>query len=182
VSEEATASGALELVRRFVNTRDVEHALDELATPAGYAAWLAAHDLPAGRRRPTASETARARDVREAIRALLLANNGEELDAGAIDALNRVAARVPVTYVFDRAGRLVARATRETPDAALATILGVMQEAMLAGTWPRLKACRWDDCQWAFYDRSKNHSRSWCSMAVCGNRAKSRSYRARRTS
>jgi predicted RNA-binding Zn ribbon-like protein len=43
-----------------------------------------------------------------------------------------------------------------------------------------MKACAADDCQWAFYDSSKNRSRTWCSMDVCGHRAKTRAYRARR--
>jgi predicted RNA-binding Zn ribbon-like protein len=50
---------------------------------------------------------------------------------------------------------------------------------MLDGSWPRLKACAADNCQWAFYDHSRNHSRVWCSMDVCGNREKVRSYRER---
>ncbi len=47
------------------------------------------------------------------------------------------------------------------------------------GTWSRLKACAAEDCQFAFYDHSKNRSGHWCTMAECGNRAKVRSYRAR---
>ncbi len=39
--------------------------------------------------------------------------------------------------------------------------------------------CSSDTCQWAFYDRSKNRSGRWCSMQVCGNRTKTRAYRAR---
>ncbi len=50
---------------------------------------------------------------------------------------------------------------------------------MAEGNWPRLKVCREDTCAWAFYDRSKNRSGAWCSMAVCGNRTKARAYRAR---
>ena len=43
----------------------------------------------------------------------------------------------------------------------------------------RLKIC--PNCQWLFLDRSRNRSRAWCDMAVCGNRAKaSRHYRRRR--
>jgi predicted RNA-binding Zn ribbon-like protein len=53
---------------------------------------------------------------------------------------------------------------------------------MAGETWDRLKACRLDDCQWVFYDHSKNRSRTWCSMRVCGNRAKARAYRERRRS
>jgi predicted RNA-binding Zn ribbon-like protein len=53
---------------------------------------------------------------------------------------------------------------------------------MADGTWSRLKACRADDCLWAFYDGSRNHSAAWCSMASCGNRAKARAYRSRQRS
>ena len=43
----------------------------------------------------------------------------------------------------------------------------------------RLKIC--PNCQWLFLDRSRNRSRAWCDMAVCGNRAKaSRHYRRNR--
>jgi predicted RNA-binding Zn ribbon-like protein len=42
-----------------------------------------------------------------------------------------------------------------------------------------LKACPADDCQYAFYDRSRNHSAVWCDMKVCGNRAKVRQFRTR---
>jgi len=53
----------------------------------------------------------------------------------------------------------------------------------LDGTWARLKVCAEDACMWAFYDRSKNRSGNWCSMAVCGNRMKARRHyqRARAT-
>lgn len=36
----------------------------------------------------------------------------------------------------------------------------------------RMKVC--PNCEWLFLDRSKNRSRTWCDMAVCGNRAKAR--------
>jgi predicted RNA-binding Zn ribbon-like protein len=47
------------------------------------------------------------------------------------------------------------------------------------GTWPKLKACRSDTCRWAFVDHARNRSRQWCSMSLCGNRAKARAFRAR---
>jgi len=49
------------------------------------------------------------------------------------------------------------------------------------GTWARVKACVADDCQWAFYDSSRNRSGRWCDMAVCGNREKVRTYRSRQS-
>jgi predicted RNA-binding Zn ribbon-like protein len=41
-----------------------------------------------------------------------------------------------------------------------------------AGTVERLKIC--GHCGWLFLDRSKNRSRAWCDMAVCGNREKAK--------
>ena len=43
----------------------------------------------------------------------------------------------------------------------------------------RLKVCHSDPCHWLFFDTSKNSSRLWCDMAVCGNRAKARRFRKR---
>jgi predicted RNA-binding Zn ribbon-like protein len=63
--------------------------------------------------------------------------------------------------------------------AALTRILLIVAEAGAAGTWSRLKACSASDCQWVFYDRSPTRSGCWCSMRVCGSRAKSRAYRRR---
>ena len=62
-------------------------------------------------------------------------------------------------------------------------ILAVVVEAVRAGHWARLRAC--PDCQWVFYDSSRNARRQWCAMVAgptargCGSIAKTRSYRAR---
>jgi predicted RNA-binding Zn ribbon-like protein len=63
---------------------------------------------------------------------------------------------------------------------SLGRLIAIMVEAMADGTWSRLKACSAETCQWLFYDTSKNRSGHWCSMRVCGNRAKARQFRARR--
>jgi Conserved protein containing a Zn-ribbon-like motif, possibly RNA-binding len=56
-------------------------------------------------------------------------------------------------------------------------IVAIALEAMLDGSWVRLKACR--NCHWSFYDYSPNRSATWCSMQLCGNRTKTRAYRRR---
>jgi hypothetical protein len=61
----------------------------------------------------------------------------------------------------------------------LGEVLAAIVLADRDGTWCRLKLCREDTCQVVFYDRSKNASRCWCSMRVCGNRNKTRAYRGR---
>ncbi|NUR44503.1 MAG: CGNR zinc finger domain-containing protein, partial [Streptomyces sp.] len=51
--------------------------------------------------------------------------------------------------------------------------------ALIAGTWQRLKSCEAATCHWAYYDRSPAGRGRWCSMQVCGARAKMRRYRAK---
>jgi predicted RNA-binding Zn ribbon-like protein len=109
--------------------------------------------------------------LREAIRVLLRANNG--IDEG-VDAASRtldVAARRGRLHVGFRGGAL----TFESDEPVLAAVA----EAMADGSWTRLKACRADDCKWAFIDTARNRTRIWCDMAVCGNREKARRYRNR---
>ena len=170
------APGALRLVQAFVNTVDREHGPDLLDDPAGLEEWLDRHLMPA----PVShAELDRARDVREALRALLLANNGEPYDPGAQAVLERASrrARLEASFPPDGAG-LVPRA--EGVDAALGRILAGAFAAMLDGSWKRLKACPREVCGWAFYDRSTNASATWCSMRVCGGRVKAGAYYRRR--
>ncbi len=44
----------------------------------------------------------------------------------------------------------------------------------------RVRECAGDKCDWLFLDSSKNHSRRWCDMTTCGNRAKAQRNYARR--
>ena len=62
----------------------------------------------------------------------------------------------------------------------LIELLLIMRDAQRDGSWARLKACANDECQWAFYDRSRNHGGTWCEMSACGNKLKNREFRARR--
>ncbi len=47
-------------------------------------------------------------------------------------------------------------------------------DMLTSGHLARLRECQDDECGWLFVDTSKNHSRRWCSMEDCGNRAKAR--------
>jgi predicted RNA-binding Zn ribbon-like protein len=58
-------------------------------------------------------------------------------------------------------------------------ILGAVLTAVADGTWSRMKACAAQDCQYAFYDHTRNRSARWCDVAGCGVRARMRSYRRR---
>jgi len=110
---------------------------------------------------------------------MLAANAGHADELEARRRLDRIAARYPLRMRLNGGPRLDAdRGKGIAP--AVARLLGTIYDAMTVGTWERLKACSAMDCQWAFYDRSKNRSGRWCSMRTCGNRTKTRAYRTRR--
>lgn len=159
----AAPPGPLQLVQQFVNSVDHENKIEWLDER-----WFAEHGLPG------AEDLATAREAREALRTLLTVNNGEPLEPGAIETLNRISAGVGLAVRFDDLGRATLEPLWQRP---LAAILTAVHTAMAAGSWSRLKACR--NCCWAFYDYSKNQSATWCSMRLCGNRLKTRAYRSR---
>jgi predicted RNA-binding Zn ribbon-like protein len=176
----APAPEPLRLVQAFVNTRDIEAGTDELTDPEALRAWFLREGLPGAEEPPGPGDLERAVAVREALRALALANNGEPLDPRAVVVLNRVAERARLVVRFDGWGRAELVPAERGVDAAIARILAAAVRAEAEGTWPRLKACRNHTCGWVFYDRSRNRSGTWCTMAVCGNLMKARAYRARR--
>jgi len=172
------APGELELVRQFVNTYDVESGWEGFSSPADMATWMAERGLlPAGRRL-TDRDLAEARALRDALRDVLAANAGHANGPEARRRLDRIAARYPVRIRLNGGARLDADGGAGIAP-ALARLLGTTYDSMTLGTWERLKVCRNDECAWAFYDHSRNHSGAWCTMAVCGNRIKGRTFRQR---
>jgi len=53
-------------------------------------------------------------------------------------------------------------------------------ELLTSGEHDRIKECASTTCEWVFLDRSRNHSRRWCDMSDCGNRAKARRFQAKK--
>ncbi len=156
----------LRSVQLFVNTIDLSHEREWLA------GWFEEQGLsPAGD-----DDLARARAVREAIRELLYANNGQPASGEELPVLAAAAETAMLTIDF-AAEALVPRAGGV--DGALGRLLVVCLATMADGSWSRLKCCRNHACRWAFYDYSKNRSATWCSMQLCGNRTKTRAYRRR---
>jgi predicted RNA-binding Zn ribbon-like protein len=150
----------LRAVQLFINSVDLENEVDWLP------GWLDERGL-------AAAELDRARELREALRGLVLANNIFPLDASALAVVNAAAERLSVELAGD--GRLHVHAGRGDP---IDEVVAIAFDAMLDGSWERLKACR--NCHWSFYDYSPNRSATWCSMQLCGNRTKTRAYRRRR--
>jgi predicted RNA-binding Zn ribbon-like protein len=177
------APGPLALVQAFVNTREAERAWEALPDPESLRRWFTDRGILAGSGPLSEADVRRAHEAREALRALLAANNGgdgRKARARAVETLNGVAARAGLGLRFGRDGRAILGPTTGGADGALGEVLAAVHAGMEEGTWGRLKACRNPGCAWAFYDRSKNRSGRWCSMVVCGNRSKTRAYRGRK--
>ena len=173
------APGGLRLVQTFVNTNDREGGRDELGTPEQLRAWLAGQGLPGGDTSHMPEDLKKALEVREALRALALANNGAPLDTAVTETLDQIAADSHLSVRFGQDGTSHLEPAGGDLPAALARILANVHTAMVDGTWLRLKACHNDECRWIFYDHSKNRSGTWCTMSDCGDRLKARAYRQR---
>jgi len=169
----------LDLVVGFVNTLDLETGSDAIAGPDELATWLADNELTDDLVEPTAAEVRRAAVLRAAVRDLLLAHNAGDVDTDqACTTLEEVARASRLGLRFHE-GRTALEPEADGASAALGRLVATIAELMPTTEWQRLKACRDETCRQAFYDQSRNRSRAWCSMEVCGNREKARSFRER---
>lgn len=66
------------------------------------------------------------------------------------------------------------------PDLPLWILADAVSDILLSDQMTHVRACAVDTCRWLFLDTSKNHSRRWCNMKVCGNRMKARRFQAKR--
>ncbi|MFJ8674061.1 CGNR zinc finger domain-containing protein [Streptomyces sp. NPDC093589] len=179
-----TAPTSLLLVQDLVNTLDIETGADTLTADGGLGAFLDDHGLSA--LAPRRGEPAAVRglaELREALRAVCLAHTaGTALPEAVARTLDRLLSRAPLVLAVapDGATALRPAAALHGTDRLTALIAAGIATAAADGTWTRLKACEAHDCRWAFYDKSPAGRSRWCTMAVCGSRAKMRTYRARR--
>jgi predicted RNA-binding Zn ribbon-like protein len=176
----APAPEPLRLVQAFVNTVDFENGVEELTDPAALEQVLNGLGVLRADAPPLGpADLEQALRVREALRALLLGNNGIDVEQTTRDTLEQAARRGRLVVRFGPDGRTELLPDAAGVDGALGRIVGVVHTAMADGTWRRLKACPRHICRWVFYDRSKNRSSRWCAMSVCGNRVKTSRYRRR---
>ena len=180
IEDRERAPGRLAIVQDFINTRELDGDREELADAGALAAWLRSRDLLGPGERLGPPDLERARELRERLRALLEERAHGGAAAATVSALNELGARALLVASLAPDGSVSLGPAAAGLDGAFAALLAIVARAALDGTWERLKVCSDDGCRWAFYDRSRNRSGSWCSMAVCGNRAKARSFRARR--
>lgn len=173
------APAELAIVQGFVNTLNVESGVDEIGTTGLLKAWLVRHGLQRSDVELTPKDLRTALSLREALRQLLLANNGESIQPAELGQINTLVSQLKLAIQFKTDGALTFAPDSDGLAGVFEQIMARIVEAVCDGTWFQLKACRETGCQWAFYDSSKNHSGRWCSMSVCGSRDKARAYRKR---
>jgi len=172
----------LQLVLDFVNTLDLETQEDTLSFPEQLSSWLAERGLLAtGPPCIGEAEHRAAIELREALRQAMRAHtHGEEAPAAATAVLNRVADAGRLSVAFGAGGAASVVPRDPGYPGVLAHLLVPVADAAADGSWERAKACVDDECEAAFYDRSRNRSGRWCDMSICGNRSKVRAYRSKR--
>ena len=125
-----------------------------------------------------------ARTLREDLRAAARAfASGKRVPKATLETINRQLARssARAELVESADGRLDKRFRlqwRQTED-LLAPVAESAADLLTGADRSLIHQCAGTGCTLFFYDRTKNHRRRWCSVAVCGNRAKVAAFRAR---
>ena len=172
------APDVLSTLQAFLNSADLVDGTDQLESTARARAWFAAHSVP-GTARLSDADRAYACRVREAVRDVVEANTGATPPTASVDLVNAELGLGHVRPVVGPDGSLSIVSGGAGVHRALGYLLAEMVRSQADGTWARFKTCSNDECRWAFYDRSRNHSGTWCEMRTCGSRHKMRAYRAR---
>ncbi|MEE6258174.1 CGNR zinc finger domain-containing protein [Plantactinospora sonchi] len=176
--DRAPAPGPLALVQNLLNTVDIEAGRDRLRTIAELTAF-------ATRYGPTGltfgdSDVTQLRRFRDALREACRGHAGAPVPTPAVAMLRHALGTAPLILSIDGNGaaRAVPAAGLDGAAALVAHVAAAILDAVAAGTWPRLKACAAHRCQWVYYDHSPAGRGRWCTMSICGSRAKMRAYRA----
>jgi predicted RNA-binding Zn ribbon-like protein len=178
--EPKPAPGRLMLVQALVNTVERPDGLDRLADPADARPWLVDNHLLAPDIELTDTDLDLVRGVREALRSLLVHNAGGPAPTdSALAPLRSIGSTGTARACLADDGEVQLTTTGDSVRDRLLDLLLIVRDAQRDGTWPSLKACANDECQWAFYDKSRNRGGTWCEMSVCGNKLKNRAFRAR---
>src|SRR6266852_5767697 len=179
MADRDNATGVVGLVQAFVNTVDIQDGPEELSDPSALERWLVAHGLMESGQEVSGADVTNAIAVREAIRGVIGANTGATIYPLDIATLNGAgaASRLRARFGADGKARLEPEAGGAT--GAVGRMVSAVFTAMADEDWDRLKLCGSSTCRWAFFDRSRNHSSRWCTMASCGNRQKARRFRQR---
>jgi predicted RNA-binding Zn ribbon-like protein len=126
-----------------------------------------------------------ARSLREWFRGFVKAHKGMPLEPGALaelEPLNRLLERDEAfgRIALDHGALQLRRARRwRTPDSLLLPIGEALAHLVCDEDFGHVKACEGPACTLLFADHTRGHARRWCSMAICGNRAKQAAHRQR---
>jgi predicted RNA-binding Zn ribbon-like protein len=168
-------------VRRFTHHGVPHRQDDELTEPAELAAWLEGRGLltpGAGKITPAMFDAALR--LRAELRDYLGCDPIERRKNGRVaGGLNDALRGFPLVADARGGEALTLRASREDALAGLSVVVTELYNGSINGTLDRLKMCADDECRRVFFDRSKPATRRWCMSTLCGNRAKTRTYRAR---
>jgi hypothetical protein len=173
--------GQLAVIQGFVNTLNIETGIDDIGSKELLKKWLVFHGLLKPADRVSFADFRTTISLREALRSLLLTNNGNTFEPSSLKNLNKLFSKFPLAVYCERDGKPSLISSKRGMAGVFGFILSQVIQAVNDGTWSQLKACSDTNCQWAFYDNSKNHSGKWCAMSVCGSREKARAYRRRRS-
>jgi predicted RNA-binding Zn ribbon-like protein len=119
----------------------------------------------------------RARAMRELIyRLVIAARRGDPGRAQDLNELNRLLAHVLSRTTIGRRGATLEWGWRRDVDLdrPLWPVVRAFAEWLVGGGAREARQCAAPECGWLFLDASRNHSRRWCRMSDCGNRAKAR--------
>jgi predicted RNA-binding Zn ribbon-like protein len=174
------APSPVRIVQEFLNSSDALTGRETLNTPEDLERWMRRHALGPGPAPLRRRDLLRAVRLREALRNVAAGHNGRATSDRDIQYLSREAAAARWHITFDANGRPEAAPAGSGVPGLLAALLGAAVRSAEEGTWSRLKAC--PACGWVFFDHSRNRRGQWCTMAICGSRAKMRAYRSRQRS
>ena len=170
-------------IQAFANTLDVESGEDLLDTTETFQKWLEESELVKPGFKAQPHHLRLARELREALRDNLTANSNGGSDPDSAQRMAKRAGTLEIGLVPDDAGHLSLDLSPVGSFAELGSqLMAIAFQSQIEGPWERLKLCENPECQWAFYDSSRNRSGSWCRMGLCGNRLKNRAYRERHRS
>jgi hypothetical protein len=175
------APGDLELVQRFINLHEHAPGADEDLPPSRemIESFLRGRAGLEADARFSDADRETALELASALRAKVRANFGERMADGYVEVIDGLAQRAGLHPHFGHGGPVLVPSEAGV-EGALGRLVAIAFLSDLDGTWGFLKECAGEDCSAVFFDRSKNHSGRWCSMSVCGNRAKVRAWRERR--
>ena len=188
---------ALDFLNSIATPVDIE--IDWIDSGDGLLAWLEEASLVPGpaldslRRRASPGEldavAAQARNLREWFRGFIARHKGRPLTPETladIEPLRRLLERdetfteiVAHDHGEGPVFALESRRRWHSPESLLLPVAQTLAQLICDEDFSNVKACEGPQCTMLFVDHTRGHSRRWCSMALCGNRAKVAAYRAR---